>query len=93
MLNESGGLTVAGAASFTQNGSGYDVDLSQANDFHGGVTISGASINNLSLENTDATAGTLTLPASVAGNLDSGIRYTNAALTVPVVGVGGNLAM
>ncbi len=96
-LTESGALTVAGAATFTQNsttaGTTQDIKLgTQANDFKAGVTFAagaGASINNLSLENTDATPGTLTLPTSVAGNLT--LNYTNAALTVPVVGVGGTL--
>lgn len=88
-LSESGGLDVTGPSSFSQNGSGVDVDLSLANDFHGGVTISGASINNLSLKNIDAAPGALTLPTGVAGNLT--LNYTNAALTVPLMAIGGNL--
>ncbi|GGY16270.1 hypothetical protein GCM10008098_04400 [Rhodanobacter panaciterrae] len=96
-LTQTGTLTVTGAATFTQNnttaGATQDINLgTQANDFKSGVTFAagaGAAINNLSLENTDATPGALTLPASVAGNLT--LNYTTAALTVPVVGVGGNL--
>ncbi|WP_168171163.1 filamentous hemagglutinin N-terminal domain-containing protein, partial [Rhodanobacter sp. B04] len=96
-LTETGALTVTGAATFTQNsttaGTTQDINLgTQANDFKSGVSFAagaGAAINNLSLENTDATPGTLTLPASVAGNLT--LNYTNAALTIPVVGVGGAL--
>jgi autotransporter-associated beta strand repeat len=90
LLSEgSSGLSVTGLASFTQNGGGADINLSQANNFQGGVTISGAAINNLSLKNTAASPGALTLPGSVAGNLT--LNYTNAALTLPVVGVGGAL--
>jgi len=89
VLTQTGALTVKGAATFTQNSSGADVDLSGSNDFQNNVTIAGAAINNLSLTNTDATPVTLTLPASVTGNLT--LNYTNAALTVPVMAVGGAL--
>ncbi|EQD62802.1 hypothetical protein B2A_02665, partial [mine drainage metagenome] len=96
-LTQTGALTVGGAATFTQNSTTpsttQDINLgSQANDFQGGVSFAagtGASINNLSLENTYATPGTLTLPASITGNLT--LDYTSAALTLPVVGVGGAL--
>jgi fibronectin-binding autotransporter adhesin len=96
-LTQTGALTVTGAATFTQNnttaGATQDILLgTQANDFKSGVTFAsgaGAAINNLSLKNIDATPGTLTLPANVAGDLT--LNYTNAALTVPVIGVGGTL--
>ncbi|HUW54131.1 MAG TPA: filamentous hemagglutinin N-terminal domain-containing protein [Rhodanobacter sp.] len=96
-LSQTGVLSVTGAASFTQTsttaGASQDMLLgSQANDFQGAVTFaagSGSGINNLSLENTDATPGPLTLPASITGNLT--LDYTHASLTLPVVSVGGAL--
>ena len=96
-LSQTGVLSVTGAASFTQTsttaGASQDMLLgSQANDFQSAVTFaagSGSGINNLSLENTDATPGPLTLPASITGNLT--LDYTHASLTLPVVSVGGAL--
>ncbi|WP_172969599.1 filamentous hemagglutinin N-terminal domain-containing protein [Rhodanobacter sp. T12-5] len=92
-LTQTGALTVTGAATFTQNsaaaGITQDIDLgTQDNSFQGGVTFAG-TINNLALKNINATPGTLTLPTNVAGNFT--LNYTNAALTLPVVGVGGAL--
>ncbi|MFC5525027.1 filamentous hemagglutinin N-terminal domain-containing protein, partial [Rhodanobacter ginsengisoli] len=92
-LTQTGALTVTNLATFTQNsasaGASQDIDLgTQFNDFKGGETFAG-TINNLSLKNIDATPGTLTLPAGVAGNFT--LNYTNAAVTLPVLGVGGAL--
>jgi fibronectin-binding autotransporter adhesin len=94
-LTQSGALTVTGAATFTQNsttaGATQDISLgSQNNSLQGAVTFAagaapGAGVNNLSLKNTFATPGTLTLPANVAGILT--LNYTNAALAVPLAGV------
>jgi uncharacterized repeat protein (TIGR01451 family) len=95
-LTQTGALTVTGPATFTQNsttsGTSQDILLdAQNNDFKSDVTFAaGAAINNLSLKNTDPTPGMLTLPANVAGNLT--LNYTNAALKLPVTGVGGALS-
>ena len=96
-MSQTGVLSATGLATFTQNsttaGATQDIDLgSQNNSLQNGVTFAagtGAGINNLSLKNTDAAPGTLTLPASVAGNLT--LNYTTASLTAPVVSVGGVL--
>ena len=96
-MSEGSGLTVTGAASFTQNsttaGTSQDIVLgSPGNDFQNGMTFaagSGAQINNLTLANSDAAPGSLTLPAAVAGNFT--LDYSNAALTLPPVSVGGAL--
>ncbi|WEN14473.1 filamentous hemagglutinin N-terminal domain-containing protein [Rhodanobacter sp. AS-Z3] len=92
-LSQTGALTVTGLATFTQNngtaGTTQDIDLgTQLNDFQAGTTFAG-TINNLSLKNIDANPGALTLPGSVTGNFT--LNYTSAALTLPVLGVGGNL--
>ncbi|MGB5939775.1 MAG: filamentous hemagglutinin N-terminal domain-containing protein [Rhodanobacter sp.] len=96
-ISQNGALTVTGLATFTQNnttaGATQDIDLgSQNNSLRGGVTFAagaGAGINNLSLKNTWATPGALTLPASVDGDLT--LNYTAAALAVSAIGVGGAL--
>ncbi|MFC5583475.1 hypothetical protein, partial [Rhodanobacter terrae] len=96
-LSQTGALSATGAAIFTQTsttaGTSQDMLLgSQANDFRSSVTFaagSGAGIDNLSLQNTDAAPGPLTLPASIAGNLT--LDYTNGSLALPVVSVGGAL--
>ncbi|RUL77694.1 filamentous hemagglutinin N-terminal domain-containing protein [Dyella choica] len=97
-VSQSGALTVTGAASFTQTntiaGSGQDIVLNNAgNDFKSTVTFAasggGAQIHDLSLTNSDATPGALTLPASNTGNLT--LNYTAAVLALPAAQVGGNL--
>ena len=92
-LTQIGALTVTNLRTFTQNsasaGASQDIDLgTQSNDFKSGVTFAG-TINSLSLKNTDSDPGMFTLPASVAGNF--ALNYTSAALTLPVLGVGGSL--
>ncbi|HJW06185.1 MAG TPA: filamentous hemagglutinin N-terminal domain-containing protein, partial [Rhodanobacter sp.] len=97
VLSQTGVLSATGNATFTQNSTAaaatQDIDLgSQNNNFQNGVTFAagaGAGINNLSLKNTYASPGTLTLPASIAGNLT--LNYTTASLTAPAASVGGAL--
>src|SRR5574337_658230 len=99
-ISQAGALAVTGAATFTQNyttaGATQDIDLgSQANDFQSGVTFvagTGAAINNLALQDSNATP-TVALPTAISGNLT--LNYTNAsaALSFPLtaVTIGGNL--
>ena len=96
-LSETGILAVTGNASFTQNslvaGATQDINLgTQNNDFQGSVTFAAASaINNLSFTNVDGTPGSLVFPGTIDGNLT--IDYTNAAVSLGAVTVGGNMAI
>ena len=97
-ISQSGALTVTGAATFTQTsttaGSTQDIVLDNVgNDFKSTVDFasgSGAQIHSLSLTNTDATPGALTLPGSITGDLT--LDYTAAVLALPSIQVGGNLS-
>ncbi|HTV85787.1 MAG TPA: filamentous hemagglutinin N-terminal domain-containing protein, partial [Dyella sp.] len=95
-MTQSGTLSVSGAAIFTQNnttaGTGQNIILGANNDFASSATFqagTGAKIDNLSFTNTDLTPGTLTLPASITGNLT--LDYANAPLELSGISVGGNL--
>ena len=98
-LNETGVLTVGGNATFTQNsttaGATQDIDLgTQNNDFQSNVSFvagAGAAIHTLSLLNVDGTPGSLVFPGTITGDLT--IDYTNAAVSLGALAVGGNMAV
>jgi len=82
-VTQTGGLSVSGQATFTQNGTG-DIALSNgANDFQSDITFATAGlgqIGNLSLSNLDSHAGTVSLPGSVGQNVV--LTYAYAGLTL-----------
>jgi filamentous hemagglutinin family protein len=85
-------VTASGPATFTVS-AGSDLDLPEANVFDDSLAFatSAGAYRDLTFRNTSATPGALTLPASVTRDL--GITFSDAAVTLPSLSVGGDLGV
>jgi len=88
-MTQDGALTVTGAASFTQSGSSDILLGDTGNHFENTVSFAGTQIRNLSFADGFGAFTSLTLPASISGNLT--LNETGAAMTLPATQVGGTL--